>query len=293
MNCLPRLRLLLLLTALVLSACDRKPQASTPEEKVTVVGTVYPLADVARQVGGAYVDVSWIVESGQTVFQNDPPSEARSRLRTANLVFMSGSTEPWAFEGIGNAFQQGRIVRLDSQELRTSEMSDLGFLWLDPLRVQAGTRELCGRLQVLRPKHSGEFQSQADLLSSKLDAIVKEYQQKLADAITRKVLVLSPDFNALLRRFSLIPVQPVTTLPTRLSDADVLLIKREADQNKTRLLLIPSDTPAAVVRDIESRASVHVVLIDCLGSSAAGGRNSYLDLIHYNLEQLLHATTVQ
>jgi ABC-type Zn uptake system ZnuABC Zn-binding protein ZnuA len=146
---------------------------------------------------------------------------------------------------------------------------------------------------VLRPTFDREFDDRTGYFVSQIDSMVDQYRPKFDQAIIRKVLVLSTDFNLLLNRFGLQPIQPVTALPMELNDSAMRALKSAASQNQTRVLLVPIDTPPAIMRDIETRGGLQVVPIDRLGSSAAGGHNSYLSMLRFNLEQLLTATSVR
>src|SRR6266513_2292061 len=66
------IRLCRMLTILAMTAigagCDSRSSSGTspvPPRRVTVLASVYPLADMAKRIGGAQVDVQWLAESGQ------------------------------------------------------------------------------------------------------------------------------------------------------------------------------------------------------------------------------------
>lgn len=291
----PMLRLGLLIALLQLSGCGEKPTAPTGRnaEKVTIVASVYPLADIARQVGGEAVSVSWIIEKGEAVEGLNPSSEARSRMRTANLLLAGGITEPWAVEGASDAFQHGRLIRLDTLNAQNGQAMAAGYLWLDPILVADGCKELSRRLCLLRPEKEPLIRAQTESYITQLTDFTKTYQQKCYQAQNPKILVLGTEFSPLLRRFGLTPVPTVINSPSRLSDTDIRTIREIATEQKTRLLLISDDTPPLLVKDIELRAAVQAVRLDALGSSGANGRSAYLDLIKYDLEQLIQATSVR
>jgi zinc transport system substrate-binding protein len=272
--------------------CDRSaPKAAVPTEKVNVGATVYPLADVARVVGGPYVTASWIVETGQSLQGVQGDSEARNRLRSSDLIVTGGASEPWASEGYSDPIKAQRIIRLDTLPCN-HDKAQVGLLWLDPVVMQDFSRELSARLTVLRPKHAAILRDRAADYVAQLQAVIDEYEAKLSGARTKKVLVLSNDFNPLLQRFGLSPVLVVEASPTQMRESDWGLLKAAVREQKTRLLLVPTETPAGVKRDLEQRAGVQVVPIDTLGTSAAAGRNTYLEILRYDLEQLLTATAL-
>lgn len=273
--------------------CGETPPAPAPgSRKLLVLATVYPLADVAKEVGGDQVETSWLIESGQSIDGVQATGELRNRLQAADLVFMGGATEQWASEGFGQSYQHGRIVRLDVLP-GAQENTEGGLIWLDPEAVKAGCKELTTRLQMLRAKNAEDFRLQGEQYVSKIDALEKDYRSRLSQAQTRKILGLNSDFSPLLRRFGLQCVVAMDVAPSRLTDANIQFLKQLADENGTRLLIIPADIPALLAKDLEARTGLQLVRLDSLGSSAAGGRNSYLDLMRWNLDQLLRATTIQ
>lgn len=287
-----RLPIVLILSLTLLSACDRSASTSSSAQKVPVLATVYPLADVAKQVGGPFVDVSWVVESGQPIVNLDPGSAVRGRILSARIVLTGGATEPWVISDVGDPFQSQRLVRLDLL-LSSQRTPAVGLLWLDPVIVQDAARELFARLLVLLPTQEKALRDRTNEFVSAIDGVLREYQPRFLNAQNRRILVLSTEFNALLLRFGLEPVLAVSAQPTQLNDQAIKLIKAAADERGTRLLIVPADTPAVVSRDLQVRGGLQIVPIDRLGSSAAGGRNTYIDLLRYNLDQLWRATTVR
>jgi zinc transport system substrate-binding protein len=284
-------RCVILLTVCCLGACRRQQTNFALVNKLSIVATVYPVADIARQIAGDYADVSWVVEGGQSLAAVQPSTELNNRLSAADLVISTGVTEPWANAGFSDPLQQQHVLRLDLLP-STGGPAD-GFLWLDPLVAKNLVNELCVRLTVMRPEQSKYFIQRRDAYLAQLDGLLGKYQPLFAAAQNRQVLVLSSDFNALLGRFGLYPLEPAAASPLQLDESDIAAIRRMASDKRTHLLLVSTETPEVVARDLDVRAGVQVVRIDCLGSSAADGHNNYLDLMRYDLDQLLSATGAQ
>src|SRR4051794_18579736 len=87
MRCVSQVLLPILLVILALIVGCQKPaaQAPRPPEKVKVMATAYPLADIARQVGGDAVQCDWVAEQGQAMDAIDPTPEVIAKLRNAEL----------------------------------------------------------------------------------------------------------------------------------------------------------------------------------------------------------------
>ncbi|HWP40983.1 MAG TPA: metal ABC transporter substrate-binding protein [Tepidisphaeraceae bacterium] len=283
--------LLLLTLSLTVGGCDQRASRTwTESEPVSVIATVLPLADIARQIGGTHVSVWWVIETGQSIAGMQSTPQLRNRLRTCNLVLSGGSTEPWAVEGFDDPFQAPRVLRLDL--LQAARDAPAGaLLWLDPLIIEDFARELKVKLAVARPALEPYFAQQRDQFISSLHSLIQPYKTQLAaaPAQAKKILTLGCEYDALLRRFGLEPVLAIEAMPTQLSDRQIAMLRMEARNNAVSVLLVSADLPAAVVRDLENRTGLRIVQIDALGSSAAGGRNTYLQILQYDLQQLLAA----
>jgi ABC-type Zn uptake system ZnuABC Zn-binding protein ZnuA len=276
----------------VLCGCDRGSNTSStpvPREPLRVVATVYPLADVARLVGGREVRVEWVLESGQTLDGFEPDRDMLDRLRTAELVYGGGKSEPWAVEGFDDPLIARRIVRLDLLETARQSPGAAAGLWLDPLIVRESIGELAQRFSNLRPGGESLFRANSIDLTGKIDAILAAFRQRLDQLAGKVVITLGPDFSALTSRFGIVEVRPVLSSPSQLSDLDIARIRQTARERGATSLLIAADVPSAVSRDLGDRTGLRIVSIDLLGTSATagGGNSTYLDLLRFNLEKLL------
>jgi zinc transport system substrate-binding protein len=274
-----------------LAGCDAPPPNPSRIEKTRVIATVYPLADIARNVGGPFVDESWIIESGQSLSGVQSTPDLRARLGSANLIISNGVTDAWASEALSNPNERQRMVRLDLLA-SSKQMPVVGFLWLDPVLVQDAAREIAGRLLISHPDREKYFNERADTLAAQLDTIVREYQPKFQEVRNRKVLVLNTDYNPMLFRFGLEAIQPVDSTAMSVTDSQVAVLKLASKERGSTVLLVPHDLPKVVAQDVSFRTGLQLVMIDSLGGSGQGGRD-YLRLLKFNLDQLLQAVSFQ
>src|SRR5689334_21902376 len=92
--------------------CKRDTPTATQAEPTHVLTTVYALAAVVRQIGQERVDCQWFVEAGQSLDDLKETPERRAQWRGAELVITRGAADPWTLEGLGNAYQDRRILRI-------------------------------------------------------------------------------------------------------------------------------------------------------------------------------------
>lgn len=280
---------------LLISSCDDpKPTspARTQVEKITVFTTAYPLADIARQVGGQFVTVEWLTESGQPVRIHDPDEDTRNRIRTADLVISRGET--FATEGLTDPVRALQMLPIDTLPAsRRDGITVPGLIWLDPAVAIQLSRELQLRFTARRASAEFYFKDRAEAFDTEIATIVKEFEDKIRSAPGKRMIVLSDDFKALLLRFSVEPLHPIDAEPTSLTDRQLRSIRDAIRKHGARAMLVSSDTPPAAIRDLAERLDLKIFTLDPLGSSAATGRDTYAKLLRYNLSQLLDAVSVR
>ena len=66
-------------------------------DKIRVVASIFPIADMVQQVGGKYVDVTFIIPGGASPHTFDPKPSQIKRIASARIFFMVGAgLETWA-----------------------------------------------------------------------------------------------------------------------------------------------------------------------------------------------------
>src|SRR5438093_13629802 len=111
------------------AGCERKPNAVHAPEPKRILATVYPVAQIAKEIGGDRVKIEWFIESGQPLAELQPTVDNRNAARTADLVITRGPSETWMIGGIDDPFEAKRIVRLET--LPAAEHAPpQSYLWL-------------------------------------------------------------------------------------------------------------------------------------------------------------------
>ncbi|MGH7177552.1 MAG: metal ABC transporter substrate-binding protein [Tepidisphaeraceae bacterium] len=284
--------IILLVAVLLIAGCERTPDppsAVPAQEPIHVLGTVYALADLARQIGGKYAVVDWVVESGQSLTGMQGTPELRDRLRRADFLVAGGITEPWVVEGSGDPTGVGNLVRMDSLAPEIARIESSADLWLDPVVAQQLCDELARRFSTVRPQHEAYFRANADRVKQQLASLTREYMDRLGALPTRKAISLSPEFDLLAQRFNIILVRTFNGAPELLTDAQVRQLRDDGALHDVGCLIISTDTPDAIARDLSNRASLRPVALDAYGSSAAAARGTYQELLRFNLQGLFEA----
>lgn len=263
------------------------PQQSPTVPTASVCATVYPLADIVREIGGPNVRLDWILDLGDPLHGYSLSNEDRSRMTGIDLLICSGTrTETWAYAPIGSLEDTGRVVALEHLEIvRTAPAT--GLLWLDPLIVRAAVPVIAEQLAKRLPRQRDELLARGEAYVKRIEDIVRKHPNTLFGR--ERVMVTERSFDALLDRFGIGAVV-VEANPLDLAPTDYRRLRDKAAEEKITALLLPFDTPGGAIQDIEERTGLRVFLIDPLGLPNYPGHGTYLEILDSNLTQLEAAT---
>jgi len=272
------------------TSCDRSaPETVSETVKIHVLSTVYPLADVARQVSAKLsdkVEIESFCENGTDPRDLRLSDQQKKRAGRADLLLTSGYPESWAGEAMDSRQQALRLLQPDSTPTGRLLPDSHGALWLNPQIVKEMADTVRERLTLLDSKHEVQYREGRDAFLHEVDALDIEFRERLAPLKGRQFLSLRPTWSALAERYDLEEIAPVDTDPHRLTDQDVKKLKATAAEEGIKVLVIDAALLPAVQRELQQRTNLRLLPLDLLGSSAPDGRSTWIRIMRYNLEQL-------
>ena len=242
-------------------ACGRAKLPGEPA-RLVVCATSFPLANVARQIGGEGMKIDWIIDLGDPIEHVVLNTDERARFGNVDFALCDGvRTEPWAQQELFSISNTDRLLSLDQLPIAATT-PPAGLLWLDPLVVRQFVPVLVDRCALRSPPRADAFRARGTAFVAALDAVVKEYPNS---AFGRgRVLITSNLFAPLLDRFG-IGSFLVEADPLRLDDDAIDNLTTVGRREGIRTLLLPFDTPPGTITDIEERTHTKAFLIDPLG----------------------------
>jgi len=284
--------------AVTATGCDRDGansstagagRAGAAGPKITIVASIYPMAEMAERVGGAaWVRAEWLVDAGRRPEEVEADSSARRRAGNAVAVITAGPWDgAWALPDVTPEARRDRVV--DPSQMPAAQGQDAdAYLWLDPAVWRQMVERLRTRLSVYDGRHEADVRAGAAAYLAEVDAVDGEMKAGLAEFKGRKVLVVRPVWGAMLARYGLEQVAPVTGVTEeRLTAADFKdRIVPAARAAGARAIFVDEATPAGVRQQIEDRTGLRVLTLDAVGSSAAEGRSTWARVMRYDLGQL-------
>lgn len=107
--------LLVCIAAMVIS-CSKKEETQPEVKKLTIVTTLFPLYDFAKNIGGQYADVSLLLPPGVESHGFEPRPKDIIRINKADVFIYTGKhMEPWA-EKILKGIDNKSLIIVDSSK---------------------------------------------------------------------------------------------------------------------------------------------------------------------------------
>ena len=286
---------------------------------VKVVATIFPLADIVRQLGGEFVEVTTLLGSGASPHTFEPTVEQARFITDADLVFfIGGGLDDWAMRLAEAAGNTGLVAMMDAAEdwipdydpihlgeepyhhdHSNDEANTYGHdhgsydphIWLDPMIVKDFIAPLiAGQLQEVYPQggalfqgNLAHFQAELDLLNAEIAEAVGNYQQK-------RFISYHSAWNYFARRYGLEEVAAVEEFPGKEPSVKwmVELVKLAAAHDITVIFGEPQ-LGGSTAQVIAEEIGGEVLLLDPLGGIGISDRESYFELMRYNLKILNEA----
>lgn len=267
-----RRALLAVVLALLATACSRDQADSG---RLQVVAAFFPLAELARAVGGDEVDVHDLTPSGVEPHDLELSSKEVDRIHDADIVlFFGGGFQPGVEKAMARA--EGQSVDLLPAGTRDPHV------WLDPVAMAGFVDKV---VEALGPEH----RARGDAYQRELQQLDGEYRARLATCDRRVLVTTHEAFGHLARRYGLtqealtgltpeaepdpkrlaeladfVKSKGVTTVFTEGSEerTSAEALAREAGVKTAALRTLEFDDGRSYVEDMQANLAV---LVDALG----------------------------
>ncbi len=286
---------IMLALAILLGACARtSPTAPAGHGKMLVVASINPLADFARQVGGDRVQVETVVPPGASPHTYEPkPSQLKALSRAKVLVLVGLGFEFWADKAVSASGNPDLIVVRTSNGLKIlqqgeGEGSGNPHVWLDPINAIHQVEMIRDAFVRADPAGKEVYITNAEEYIGKLKALDKEIREEVSGFSTRKFIAFHPAWVYFARRYDLEQVAVVERTPGREpSPAEIARIVQAARKAGVRAIFAEPQFSPKAARVIAQECGAQVLFLDPIGGVKS--RETYIDLMHYNLEQMAKA----
>jgi zinc transport system substrate-binding protein len=275
-------------------------------EKLPVIASIYPIADMVQQVGGDHVDVAFVLPAGASPHTFEPKPSLVKKFSSARIFFMVGA---------GLEFWAEKFINLGRPGLTTIALSDgvslihtaghhhagIGnpdhessvanpHIWMDPVIAKTMVNKITAALCDVDHQNLTYYKERGQRYLEKLDDLDQMIQKTVSTFTIRKFVSFHASWDYFARRYGLESAGVIEAAPGR-NPTPIQIKNIVAMIKKYHIRAVfaePQLNPRAA-EIIAREAEVNVLLLDPLGGPNLKGRSTYIDLIKFNLNVMQEA----
>ncbi|MEW6671536.1 MAG: metal ABC transporter substrate-binding protein [Thermodesulfobacteriota bacterium] len=294
--------------------------AGASAEKIPVVASIFPVADMVQQVGSPYVDVTFIIPAGASPHTFEPKPSQVKQMAAAKAFFIIGAgLEIWAEKFMAAAGKDLLTVRLsDGVTLIHSAESDHAHdegeaephgrqpaepgrsagkpgmanphIWLDPVIAQTMAARIVTVLCSVDTAHADHYRRQGEDYLQRLAELDREVRSAVSHFTLKKYVAFHAAWDYFARRYGLESVGIIETAPGKNpTPRRIKQIIADIKKHSIRAVFAEPQLNPKVAVVIAKEAHARVLLLDPMGAPDVKGRRTYLELMRFNLDVLKEA----
>ncbi len=302
------LSLVLVITACQPSSVVKKTESS----RLKVVAVESYLADIVQQVAGDRLQVETLIPQGLDPHSFEPTPRDVARITDSDLLFINGAgLEEWLVDIMENLPSDQKIVEASAglQSRPVAEDTVIGQIgasehqhesdphfWLDPNLVITYVQHIRDGLIAIDPDGQAEYEQNASAYIEQLKELDAYIRDRVATIPLEKRLIVTnhESFGYFADRYGFKVVgtiihsvsagaapsaQQLAALVDQMRLSGATAIFLETGANPQLADQLASETGAKVVYDLYTHST----------SDAGGPAPTYLDLMKYNVDQIVRA----
>jgi len=274
---------------------DRAAATATP--RLHVAASFFPLAAVARSVGGTDVRVDDLTPPGVDAHDVEPSTDQVDVLLDADLAIVLGGSFQPAIERVAARRDGPTLVwsdTLDGAAARRAERD--AHVWLDPVRYGELAARVGKRLARLDPGRADGYRRRAAAFVATLDDLDAVYEATLASCERDLLVTNHESFGWLTARYGLREEGVTRGSPDSEPDPRRLaqLAERARREGVTTVFTEPLASDAVARTLAREAGGLRTVVLDPLEGlrgrrGAVGDGDDYVDVMRQNLERIARA----
>ncbi len=303
---------LALTVAIALTGCGRGSTGTrTPDGRVRVAASIFPLADILSRVGGDRVDTIVLLPPGESPHHYEPtPAQVEELTRSALLVVVGLGVDDWARRSNAAAGEEHKVVVL--ADLFTEEELSVGesaacegghdhagdhahahdgpgdpHLWLDPVKMLRAVDAIAQALSEVDAGGADAFAANAEACKKQLQDLDRHCRQQTAALPRKEFVTFHAAYGHFAKRYGLKQVALRWVDASEPSPQQIEKVVRFIEGNKIKTMFAEPQFPVDQLDAIAEQTGVEVDRLDPLGAPGVIGHDSYVELMKTNLATLV------
>ena len=178
-----------LLICIAVSGCA----GNTESKKTSVVATLFPQYDFARQIAGDKADVSLILPFGAESHEFEPTAADILKINSADLFLYTGDVmEPWAKKLISTGETKGRVLNLSEGIVPLKNGGDTDpHIWTDPQNAVKMIKSIAKALSEIDEENKDYYEKNAEEYIKNLEDLDKDFEEVISGAPVKEMVFAS------------------------------------------------------------------------------------------------------
>ena len=292
---------------LICGGCLFEPPAEPGGgDTITVVTTLYPLADIVEQVGGEAVEAASLVPAGSSPHTFEPGTgELKQVARASLFVYVGAGLDDWVLK-LAEAADTGTIKlnltalpEISSRLLSSREGSHESapehghgssgvdpHIWLDPILVRDCIAPAVAQaLQKLAPEAAEAIKDNLARFQEELTLLDREIKEAVAGFSRKDFITVHSAWQYFARRYGLNEIAVMASSGEEPSAGWMIEVVNQARERQIKVAFVEPQLSPALAESIAREVGARVLPLDPLGGKELEERDGYLPLMHFNLRQ--------
>lgn len=310
-----------LMTALVFGilGCNRQAaDTRTPEGRLRVAASIFPIGDVLSRVGGDRVDTIILLPPGESPHHFEPsPQQAEELARSAVLVAIGLGVDDWSLHSsaavggkcktliLGKLFTETDLNVADATGSVAGETAAADHahdhacdhdhhagpgdphIWLDPVKMLRVADAVARTLGEADPEGQADYSANADAYKKRLQELDRHCAQQTKALPRKEFVTFHAAFGHFAKRYGLRQIALRWVDATEPAPKQIERVVQFIQQNKVRTMFAEPQFPVEQLDAIAKQTGVEVDRLDPLGAPGVIGHDSYIELMKTNLATLV------
>lgn len=276
-----------LLAGIYLSQRESERSVKTPK----LAATIFPLADITRQIAGDKFVVEQLLPTGASEHTYEPTIQAKQRTQDVIVLFTVGlGLDNWASELVDpevkvvDFTQAVDLIKLEGEAAEEFGEYDPHY-WLSIANAKQIAAAIRDELISQDPANQAYYEANYTAYVAELDSLLTETTSKLAPLPNKCLITFHEAFSYLAAEQGLEVVATIEPYPGQEPTAQYIAeVGQLIEQQQLKVLYKEPQLSAKVVSALAEDYDAQVYTLDPLGG--VPGRNSYVELIRYNVNTI-------
>jgi len=274
------------------TACKQEESS----DRLTVVATIFPLADFIKNVAGDKVEVVTLLRPGDSPHTYEPSSRDMKAVTRASLLVVNGAGLDFWVEDL-KAAASDNMVELDTSAMLEKEGQLLSgdeheggvnpHYWLDPVLAQKQVEAIAAALVAVDPGNEAFYQENAAKYITELESLDAEIRETTDGFSSQEFITFHPAWTYFARRYGLVEAAVIEEAPGKEPSAKYIEhVIDVAKSLKVKAIFAEPQFSTKAADSIAADSGAKVLLLDPIGGPGLVGRDSYIALMRYNVGQM-------